>query len=89
MRSNDRNGCARTPSVDSCEITVESLFNFKFETTKAFEPPPGGRFTADSSNHLLAPVAGKDTTELWNWYKAHASAGGSGDAGFVGMVIPL
>src|SRR6266566_2328507 len=40
MRSNDRNGCARTPSVDSCEITVESLFNFKFETTKAFEPPP-------------------------------------------------
>ena len=45
----------------------------------AFEPPGNGRFNLVASNDSIAPIPGKDTTELWNWYLPETFTVGHGN----------
>jgi hypothetical protein len=50
--------------------------NVAYDAWRGFEPPPGARFTSDSTNkRIVTPVAGKDSAEAWDWYKAYPAVG--------------
>lgn len=56
------------------EISPSVKRNVEDTSWAAFEPAPGGRFTADSTNKRVA-VTGKDSAVAWDWYHAYPNVG--------------
>ncbi|GEM_PF-2614884 len=50
------------------DLKVVVQFNKLYKTWNGFDFPAGARFSANSSNILIDTLAGKPSSELWNWY---------------------